>query len=49
MNVNEFIDNLADLNDGVNFAHDLLVNIYRSIRDEPIEFELLVSFCLHDK
>ena len=42
MTVAEFVDNLADLNDGENFSRDILHNIYQSIRDDPIEFELLV-------
>lgn len=42
MTVAEFVDNLADLNDGDNFGRDILNNIYQSIRDEPIEFDLLV-------
>jgi len=45
MTLPEFIDNLADLNDGENFARSLLSEIYQSIRDEPVEFELLVHFC----
>jgi hypothetical protein len=42
MTLAEFVDNLADLNDGDNFSRDILCDIYQSIRDEPIEFDLLV-------
>lgn len=40
MTVEEFIENLADLNDGDDFPKDLLRSIYRSIQNEPIEFEM---------
>ena len=43
MTLSEFIDNLADLNDGENFSRDLLSKIYYCIQDEPVEFDLLVK------
>ena len=34
----EFIDNLSELNDGVNFNKDTLKTIYHAIKSEPIEW-----------
>lgn len=44
MTADEFIENLADLNDGENFPKDLLRAIYRSIQNEPIEVEEWAQF-----
>lgn len=38
MSPQEFVENLADLNDGHNFPRDLLLNIYSAIKKEPIEW-----------
>jgi len=38
MSLNDFVENLADLNDGENFPYDILVSLYNSIRREPLEF-----------
>jgi len=40
MTLNEFVENLADLNDGENFPYDTLASLYHSIRREPLEFDL---------
>ena len=40
MTLAEFIENLADLNDGEHFPKDVLTHIYQSIKAEPIEFAL---------
>jgi len=40
MTVNEFIENLADLNDGENFPKEILKNLYHSIKTEPLECHL---------
>ena len=34
----EFIENLSELNDGVNFHKDVLKAIYQAIKAEPIEW-----------
>ncbi|XP_045213912.1 PH and SEC7 domain-containing protein 1-like isoform X2 [Mercenaria mercenaria] len=38
MACNEFIENLAELNDGENFPKDLLKALYHAIKAEPIEW-----------
>ena len=38
MTCNEFIENLSELNDGVNFHKDVLKAIYNAIKAEPIEW-----------
>jgi len=40
MSLNDFIENLADLNDGENFPYNVLTSLYNSIRSEPLEFEM---------
>jgi len=40
MTLNEFVENLADLNDGENFSYDMLASLYNSIRRDPLEFEM---------
>jgi len=40
MTLSDFVENLADLNDGENFPHDMLAGLYHSIRREPLEFEM---------
>ena len=40
MSVEEFIENLADLNDGENYPKEVLKNLYNAIRTEPLEFDL---------
>eukprot|EP00088_Acartia_fossae_P033688 TRINITY_DN34516_c0_g1_i1.p1 TRINITY_DN34516_c0_g1~~TRINITY_DN34516_c0_g1_i1.p1 ORF type:complete len:689 (+),score=203.23 TRINITY_DN34516_c0_g1_i1:43-2109(+) len=34
----EFIDNLTGLNEGLNFASDVLLNLYTSIRNQPLDW-----------
>ena len=34
----EFIENLAELNDGENFSKEILRTVYQSIKLEPIEW-----------
>ena len=34
----EFIENLAELNDGENFPIEVLKAIYQAIKNEPIEW-----------
>ena len=36
----EFIENLAELNDGENFSKEILRTVYQSIKLEPIEWAL---------
>ncbi|XP_014277707.1 PH and SEC7 domain-containing protein isoform X1 [Halyomorpha halys] len=38
MTCNEFIDNLAELNDGENFPREILKNLYQSIKNYPLEW-----------
>jgi len=38
MTVDEFVENLADLNDGNNFPDKLLRDVYAAIKSEPIEW-----------
>lgn len=40
MNCDEFIENLADLNEGKNFPKDILKQIYYSIKNYPLEWAL---------
>ncbi|KAK2181651.1 hypothetical protein NP493_386g03008 [Ridgeia piscesae] len=40
MTLSEFIDNLADLNDGENFPKEVLKNLYHAIKTEPLQFDL---------
>lgn len=40
MTLNEFIENLADLNDGENFPKDTLKQLYTAIKTEPLECEM---------
>ncbi|CAB3239080.1 unnamed protein product [Arctia plantaginis] len=40
MSCAEFIDNLADLNDGDNFPRDTLKNLYHAIRTQPLQWAL---------
>jgi len=40
MTMNEFVENLSELNDGENFAKDILHSIFHSIKDEAIEFDM---------
>ena len=39
MTVGEFIENLADLNDGENYPKEVLKNLYHAIRTEPLDVE----------
>ena len=43
MTCNEFIDNLADLNDGENFPRDVLKCLYHAIRNQPLKWAAYVS------
>jgi len=38
MSPEEFVENLAELNDGHNFPEDLLRDVYQAIKTEPIEW-----------
>ena len=38
MTVDEFVENLAELNDGTNFPDNLLREVYAAIKAEPIEW-----------
>ncbi|XP_064114835.1 PH and SEC7 domain-containing protein-like isoform X6 [Macrobrachium nipponense] len=38
MTCNEFIDNLADLNDGENFPREVLKSLYHAIRNKPLQW-----------
>ena len=40
MTLAEFIENLAELNDGENFPKEVLKHLYHSIKDEKLECEL---------
>ena len=40
MTCSEFIDNLAELNDGENFPKDVLKYLYQAIKDHPLEWAL---------
>ncbi|XP_052749380.1 PH and SEC7 domain-containing protein isoform X5 [Galleria mellonella] len=40
MSCAEFIDNLADLNDGDNFPRDTLKHLYHAIRTQPLQWAL---------
>ena len=40
MTLAEFIENLAELNDGENFPKEVLRHLYHSIKDEKLECEL---------
>jgi len=40
MSLNDFVENLADLNDSENFPYDVLAGLYNSIRREPLEFDM---------
>ncbi|XP_044756583.1 PH and SEC7 domain-containing protein isoform X1 [Coccinella septempunctata] len=40
MTCNEFIENLADLNEGKNFPREVLKQIYHSIKNYPLEWAL---------
>ncbi|VDI34723.1 PH and SEC7 domain-containing protein [Mytilus galloprovincialis] len=40
MTCSEFIDNLAELNDGENFPKELLKTLYQNIKHEPFEWAL---------
>ena len=45
MSLNDFVENLADLNDSENFPYDVLAGLYNSIRREPLEFDMWV-YCV---
>lgn len=40
MTQTEFIENLAELNDGQDFPKEVLKQVYNAIKDEPLECEL---------
>lgn len=40
MTCSEFIDNLAELNDGDNFSKDILKYLYQAIKEHPLEWAL---------
>ena len=40
MTGSEFIENLAELNDGENFPKEVLKSVYAAIKTEPLEFEV---------
>ena len=40
MTNSEFIDNLAELNDGENFPKELLKSLYNGIKHEALEWAL---------
>ncbi|XP_046803843.1 PH and SEC7 domain-containing protein isoform X3 [Lucilia cuprina] len=40
MTCNEFIENLAELNDGENFPKDVLKSLYQAIKSQPLEWAL---------
>lgn len=40
MTCSEFIENLAELNDGENFSKDILKYLYQAIKDHPLEWAL---------
>lgn len=43
MTCSEFIENLAELNDGENFSKEVLKYLYQAIKDHPLEWALYVS------
>ncbi len=40
MTLSEFIENLAELNDGENFSRDVLRQLFQSIRDDKLHCDL---------
>ncbi|XP_050699616.1 PH and SEC7 domain-containing protein-like isoform X5 [Eriocheir sinensis] len=40
MTCNEFIDNLAELNDGENFPREVLKSLYHAIRNRPLQWAM---------
>lgn len=40
MSCAEFIENLADLNDGANFPREILKALYHAIKSHPLEWAL---------
>jgi len=42
MSLLEFFTNLAEMNEGEDFPEDLLMTIYESIKEEPLQFERCV-------
>lgn len=40
MTCSEFIENLAELNDGENFSKDILKYLYQAIKEHPLEWAL---------
>lgn len=40
MTCSEFIENLAELNDGDNFSRDILKHLYQAIKEHPLEWAL---------
>ena len=38
MTLNEFIDNLSDMNEGENFPRETLRQLYYAIRQDPLEW-----------
>lgn len=43
MSCAEFIENLAELNDGDNFPREILKSLYHAIKTHPLEWALYVS------
>lgn len=44
MSCAEFVDNLADLNDGENFPKDVLKYLYQAIKTKPLEWALWADY-----
>lgn len=40
MTCSEFIENLAELNDGENFSKEILKYLYQAIKEHPLEWAL---------
>jgi len=40
MTLNEFVENLSNLNDGEDFPYEVLASLYHSIRREQLEFDM---------
>lgn len=38
MTCSEFIENLADLNDGENYPREVLRSLYHSIKNQPLKW-----------
>lgn len=48
MTCNEFIDNLAGLNESENFPREILKHLYQAIKNYPLEWALYVFVLLSE-